>query len=109
MNLYNGIFVNFSMDEKDKRSLVQCRTKLIRDLEVNPVLLQLFEAGILTADQVEKISCNDTSGRKNRALIDILPKRGPTAFKFFLEALINTGQRHLNDILANKQVCSLIT
>lgn len=98
------------MDKKDKRSLVKCRSKLVINLDVKPVLDHLFEAGILTADQVERILCNDTSGRKNRAFLDILPMRGPTAFNCFIDALTNTGQCHLSRFLiSNKQVCSLMT
>ncbi|CAC5417748.1 CASP2 [Mytilus coruscus] len=100
--IWKSIILYNSMDKKDKRTLLQCRTKLVEDLDVQPVLDHLFEAGILTADQVERISGNDTSARKNRALIDILPRRGPTAFKCFLESLINSDQSHLNAYLLSK-------
>lgn len=36
-----------------------------------------------------------TQADQNRALIDILPKRGPKAFQIFIESLVSSGQAHI--------------
>ena len=45
------------------------------------------------------LQAEPTRSAKASALLSLLPRRGPTAFKFFVEALVVSGQKYLASLL----------
>jgi len=74
---------------------------IINELIVNEELLTVLQQeGILTQNMYEIIEDNVTSSSKASNLIRILRKRGPRAFQIFLNALTETHQDHIAQVLS---------
>lgn len=67
--------------------LQTCFEKLVEDLEPNPVMRYLYQKGIITEEDMDAIRSNDTRYKMNDALILQLNRKGPNAFKRFVEGL----------------------
>lgn len=78
--------------------LQTCFEKLVEDLEPNPVMRYLYQKGIITEEDMDAIRSNDTRYKMNDALILQLKRKGPNAFKRFVEGL-QKNQPFLADIL----------
>lgn len=78
--------------------LQTCFEKLVEDLEPNPVMRYLYQKGIITEENMDAIRSNDTRYKMNDALILQLKRKGPNAFKRFVEGL-QKNQPFLADIL----------
>ena len=59
----------------------------------------LTERQILTMGMRETIECERSTTTKARALLTILPKRGPLTFQHFVDALLQHDACHIADIL----------
>ncbi|KAL5013987.1 hypothetical protein ScPMuIL_008257 [Solemya velum] len=90
------------MDDRDRNILRKNRTFILDNLQnVKSVVDILFEKEALTEEMKDEILIGKkTLKNKVRALIDILPKRGPTAFQCFIEALEESQNQHLVKQLA---------
>lgn len=75
------------MNHEDKLKLQRNRTAIVKDLDVNSVLDQLDQDGILTSDDRERIMAEKTAQDRCRFLLDMLPSRGPRAFSCFRKSL----------------------
>lgn len=80
------------MEEEHRTILRKNRQYLIRDLEPLKILNDLPE--IFDEDDRDEVKAENTRKDQVEALLDILPRKGPTAFKQFLCAL-NKRQPHL--------------
>lgn len=81
--------------------LQTCFEKLVEDLEPNPVMRYLYQKGIITEEDMDAIRSNDTRYKMNDALILQLNRKGPNAFKRFVEGL-QKNQPFLADILLDE-------
>ncbi|CAH3184904.1 unnamed protein product, partial [Porites lobata] len=76
--------------------------RLVEDMEPNPVVRYLFEKGIVSKEDMEVIRSKDTSDEQNDALLLILMRKGPDAFKRLIEAL-QRNKSSLADILLDEE------
>ena len=72
------------------------RPTVIKDLEPNNILPDLGR--VLTVNDDEEIKAQSTRQRRCEKLLEILPRKGPNAFKVFVEALKKEAS-HLADVL----------
>lgn len=84
------------MDKIHRNILREKRVELSKDLE--PEILLKHMAKVLKPEDEEKIKAQSTRTERVEMLLDILPRRGETAFDCLLEAL-EIEQRHLADLL----------
>ena len=81
-------------------------TYVVKNLQLSPVLDELKQKGLINREEYKrqrkliKNEC-DEDGTRN-LLTEILPKKGPTSFKEFLEVLKKTDQQHIADRLLPK-------
>ncbi|XP_033726971.1 uncharacterized protein LOC117316474 [Pecten maximus] len=76
------------MDSREKATLQNCRNCLMEDLDpTKSFLAQLHYSNILTQDQVERVEKQVTRQDKVVTLMEILPRRGPRAFRQFVQVL----------------------
>ena len=71
------------------RAVLRRNTRFLSaELQVSDSIVPLlFQDEILTEAQVEHIESQATSRRKTLRLLELLPRRGPRAFRCFLQAL----------------------
>ncbi|XP_060065853.1 uncharacterized protein LOC132546160 [Ylistrum balloti] len=76
------------MDSREKATLQSCRNCMMEDLDpTKSFLAQLNYNNILTQDQVERVDKQVTRQDKVVTLMEILPRRGPRAFRQFVQVL----------------------
>ena len=73
------------MEQKHHTILHDYQSMIIRDLEPNNILPDLNR--ILTEKDEEEIKAQSTRQKRCLTLLEILPRKGPNAFKVFVEAL----------------------
>lgn len=81
--------------------LQTCFVKLVEELEPDAVMRYLYEKGIITEDDMEDIRSNGTRCKMNEALILLLKRKGPNAFKRLVEGM-QKNQAYLADILLDE-------
>ncbi|XP_028665804.2 caspase-2 [Erpetoichthys calabaricus] len=89
----------FGMSQCHQEALKKHRVILAKQLVPGELLQHLLAADILTDEMVEKIMSNGTTYSQNVELLSLLPKRGPSAFKEFCLALVETKQEHLEHMI----------
>ena len=90
------------MEERERRVLEKHRKVLVSDIaDVEPILDHLVSAGVLRAndDMVQLVRSGATPLMRARKLLDILPSRGGTAFRHFVDALQSVRRSHLAEVL----------
>ncbi|XP_033724601.1 caspase-2-like [Pecten maximus] len=81
----------YEMNVEDRGKLTSNRTFLVKNItKTMNVVDKLMEDGTITDDLKQDIEAKLTDNDKNRKLLDIIPRRGPKAFKAFLNALVKT-------------------
>ena len=85
------------MQARDKLALTKNYVLLVNETPVNLVLPDLLAEGILNPEMAEYINSKVTGKDKARALLEILPRRGPIAFQVFCRALL---ARHRYDLVS---------
>ena len=80
------------MLEEHRKILQRHRADLIKDLDPSKLLNDLSEC--LDEEDRETVKAHSTRGDRAEELIDMIPRRGPTAFQCFVAALYKR-QRHL--------------
>ena len=84
------------MEGKHRTILRDCRSNIVNDLEPNDILPDL--GSVLTPKDDAKIKAQSTRQGRCEQLLEILPRKGPNAFKVFVEAL-KREVPHLADAL----------
>ena len=84
------------MEDKHRTILRDYRPKIVKDLEPNNILPDLGR--VFTVNDDEEIKAQSTRQRRCEKLLEILPRKGPNAFKVFVEALKEEA-KHLADVL----------
>nr|XP_015193497.1 PREDICTED: caspase-2-like isoform X1 [Lepisosteus oculatus] len=85
-----------------REALRRCSVALCKDLVIDELVQHLLSDSILTESMAESIMADKTSFQRNRALLSLLPKRGPQAFESFCTALRETEQQHLESMLRDR-------
>lgn len=89
------------MQRSDAEKLRRYRVQLVGEIDALHLIDFLYQEGILTTDDCERIRSKVTTAEKVRALLDILPSRGPHVFNIFLASLRANGYGSLADQLQN--------
>ncbi|XP_015272754.1 PREDICTED: caspase-2 [Gekko japonicus] len=87
------------MQKCHQEALKRNRVSLAKQLVLKELLEHLIEKDVITTEMVEIIQAKDGSFSQNVEFLNLLPKRGPKAFLFFCEALRETKQQHLEEML----------
>ncbi|XP_058283470.1 caspase-2 isoform X4 [Hylobates moloch] len=87
------------MHPHHQETLKKNRVVLAKQLLLSELLEHLLEKDIITLEMRELIQAKVGSFSQNVELLNLLPKRGPQAFDAFCEALRETKQGHLEDVL----------
>ncbi|XP_012302948.2 caspase-2 isoform X1 [Aotus nancymaae] len=87
------------MHPDHQETLKKNRVVLAKQLLLSELLEHLLEKDIITLEMRELIQAKVGSFSQNVELLNLLPKRGPQAFDAFCEALRETKQGHLEDML----------
>lgn len=87
------------MDAAHRIILRQNRVAFVKDLVLEELLQILIGKGIFSDRMVEAILSKPTTFDRNVEFMNKIPTRGPRAFATFYEALIDSDQCHLADIL----------
>ena len=87
------------MEEKHRKLLRSKRMDLARDLDGELVASHLFAKGLFSEEEKDLVQNMQTPQQKNEKLLDILPKKGPTAFNVFCDILKELGMNHLEMLL----------
>ena len=85
----------FGMLKEHKDVLRENRVFLLDNLNPEPVMQRLYQQNMISNITMESIKAFSTRFEKNVALMDYLPKRGPTAFQLFCRALSASHQNHI--------------
>ena len=85
----------FGMLKEHKAVLRENRVFLLDNLNPEPVMQRLYQQNMISQITMESIKAFPTRYEKNVALMDYLPKRGPTAFQLFCRALSASHQNHI--------------
>jgi len=80
------------MNDEHRKILQRHRIDLIKDLEPLKLLNDLSEC--LDADDREAVKALNTRKDQAEELVDMIPRKGPTAFQCFVAAL-HKRQKHL--------------
>nr|XP_022343163.1 caspase-2-like [Crassostrea virginica] len=93
------------MDQIHKDALRRTRVALVKDLNVDHISDDLLAKDIFTPLMMEYIMSERTRIDKVRRLLDDLVRRGPNAYKSFLEVLNDTRHDFLAEkILRNEEI-----
>lgn len=88
------------MDERERTILRKARVTLIKNLtDVTGLCDKLFSYGVLTENMLSEIMMEGPTNNQVRKLLDIVPRRGKDAYGFLHQALVETGQQEMADML----------
>ena len=90
------------MTEAHRRLLVKAKPDLIPRLRITPVLIQLQADLTLNNYDYDTIKSKKSDFERNECLIDILCTYADIAFYQFKEALEETSQSHLAELLEDR-------
>jgi len=89
-----------SMSEYHKTVLKNNHDKLVKYLKVDEEFLSVFALErVLTPEMKEEIMVSGDKQQKASKFLDLLPRRGGTAFGDFIAALVETSQDDLAKML----------
>ncbi|XP_010209837.1 PREDICTED: caspase-2 isoform X1 [Tinamus guttatus] len=87
------------MQRCHQEALKKNRVMLAKQLVLKELMEHMIEKDIITPEMVEMIQAKSGSFSQNVEFLNLLPKRGPNAFSAFCEALRETKQQHLEEII----------
>ena len=85
------------MEDRRRTILRDHRPNIVRDLEPNNILPDL--GSVLTAEDEAEIMGQSTRQEKCEQLLEIIPRKGPNAFKVFVEALKEEAPHLASDLI----------
>lgn len=89
--------------EPNHQNLIRSNyTTLVKKMSAVPVAGFLYASNIITDEMKQQIEVEKTSYDKNRKLISIILRRGPSAFQGLKRALLKANQRELSNLLIAK-------
>ena len=92
------------MEKKHRNFLRHYRQNIVKDVEPNHILSDL--GSVLTAKDDAEIKAQSSRQGRCEQLLKILPRKGPNAFKVFVEALKKEAPHLASDLIeaGNKEV-----
>ncbi|KAK3104803.1 hypothetical protein FSP39_010374 [Pinctada imbricata] len=88
------------MNEDDRKILQRNRTYIIKNIHnIDDVNSQLFEHEVFSEGMRDEVEAEGTKEKRIRKLLDIVTRRGPTAFRSFIQVLVDTDNNHVADTL----------
>ncbi|XP_061493754.1 caspase-2 isoform X2 [Rhineura floridana] len=93
------------MQKCHQEVLKKNRVSLAKQLVLKELMEHLIEKDIITEAMMEMIQAKSGSFSQNIEFLNLLPKRGPKAFSAFCEALQETKQQHLEEMLLSTISC----
>ncbi|XP_002129127.2 caspase-2 [Ciona intestinalis] len=82
-----------------KEKLRTKRYTLCKELIVDELLQELIGEGIFNDILADRVLSHQRDFKKNVEFLNLLPGRGPDAFRAFCSALVNSDQSHLAELL----------
>ncbi|XP_066472678.1 caspase-2 [Tiliqua scincoides] len=87
------------MQKCHQETLKKNRVSLAKQLVLKELLEHLIAEDIITEEMMETIQAKSGNFSQNIEFLNLLPKRGPKAFSAFCEALRQTKQQHLEEMI----------
>jgi len=87
------------MEDKHRQLLQSNRIDLARDLDGDLVTSYLYARRVFNDGEKDRVQSASTRLEKNEKVLDILPRKGPTAFDIFCDILKELGMTHLEMLL----------
>ena len=97
--MLSGANVMQLMESKNRRVLTKNKVKLIQYLKPDDVISYLQAEFIITSNDEARLKAIKPEYERSDVLIDHLMKGSEAAFYKFIEALEETGQKHLAELL----------
>jgi len=72
------------------------------DAKHSGLVAELFAAEVLSREEMESINSEVVSFRQNEKLLSMLSRKTNDQFDKFLDALDNTGQRHIRNHISGR-------
>ena len=98
------------MQEEALKRLQASHKFLVHNLQVSELVDSIYSRGIVTPEEFEELEQFSNSYKAARYLLRILPKKGPTAYTLFCEALVESEKQyiveHLDGVDTSKVVLS---
>lgn len=83
------------MEEKHRKALQKLRLHISRNMNAKKITEALFSREVLDENDKEGILAETTTQDKALFLLDLLSRKGPTAFDVFVQALYDCGNAFL--------------
>jgi len=79
------------------------------DVKFSGLVGHLFQAKVVSADEADDITAEQSSFRANEKLLSVLSRKSPQQFQLFLDALDNCGQQHVRDVISDRPGLWMLT
>ena len=86
------------MEQSNRDTLRKNRQGLLKDMEAKRVASRLYSREIFNEEDKDEVNSKSTALEQGECLLDILPKRGPKAFRVFCDVLHELSP-HLESLL----------
>jgi len=88
-----------------RRIIQQNYTLLVNwlDSKFSGLVHKLFQEDVINRDEMDIINYEGISSNKNEKLLSILSRKTKEQFDKFLDALDNSGQRHVLDLITGRK------
>ena len=73
------------------------------DIKFSGLVHELVSRHVVTALDREDIAAEITSFRANEKFLSVLSRKSSQQFQLFLDALDNSGQQHVRDVIADRR------
>jgi len=78
------------------------------DVKLSGLVSQLYSNQVISAVDKEDIESEQTSFRANEKLLSVLSRKSPQQFQLFLDALDNSGQHFVRDVITDRPGLSTV-
>ena len=89
------------MNSQNRLSLTENCVKLVKETPTEKVIPYIVESGILSEEMSEYIVNQPTRAVRARAIMELLPRRGPKAFDVFCQTLMELERDGLVSVLTH--------
>ena len=72
------------------------------DVKFSGLVGQLYSNEVVSAEERDDISAEQTSFRANEKLLSVLSRKSPQQFQLFLDALDKCGQQHVRNVFTKR-------
>ena len=72
------------------------------DARLSGLVVQLYSDHVVSAEEAEDITAEQTSFRANEKLLSALSRKSPHQYQLFLDALDNCAQSHVRNVITDR-------